>query len=120
MKLKNLFMTAALAAIAALSGPAAFAQSAGDDDVALFRKDARSQKKQIIAANLELTDAEAEKFWPIYDRYVADLAAIWDKKFALITQYAESYGTLTDAQAEAYVKGRADVENSIMSLRLRY
>ena len=30
-----------------------------------MRQDIRSQKKQLIAANLQLTDAEATKFWPV-------------------------------------------------------
>ncbi len=38
-----------------------------DDFIELLRKDVRSQKKQIIAENMDLSDAEAEKFWPVYD-----------------------------------------------------
>jgi hypothetical protein len=34
-----------------------------DQDVAMLRKDLRSQKKQLIAQNLKLSDAEATKFW---------------------------------------------------------
>ena len=33
-----------------------------DDFIELLRKDVRSQKKQIIAENMDLSDAEAEKF----------------------------------------------------------
>lgn len=43
-----------------------------DDFIDLLRKDVRSQKKQIIAENMDLSDAEAEKFWPVYDRYAAE------------------------------------------------
>ena len=35
-----------------------------DQDLQLLRKGLRSQEKQIVAANMTLTDAEAEKFWP--------------------------------------------------------
>ena len=34
-------------------------QPAYDEDIKLFRKDVRSLKKQIIAANMDLTDTEA-------------------------------------------------------------
>jgi hypothetical protein len=34
-----------------------------DDFIELLRKAVRSQKKQIIAENMDLSDAEAEKFW---------------------------------------------------------
>jgi|HubBroStandDraft_4_1064222.scaffolds.fasta_scaffold649317_1 hypothetical protein len=91
-----------------------------DEDVKLLRKDLRSIKKQVIAANLSLADAEAEKFWPIYDRYTAELATITDTKYALLTEYAQNYDTLTGEQAESYIKGRAAVDESIMQLRLKY
>jgi hypothetical protein len=97
------------------------ADSSGlDEDVKLLRKDLRSIKKQVIAANLSLTDAEAEKFWPIFDRYTAELATITDAKYTLLTEYAQNYDTLTGEQAESYIRGRAAVDESIMQLRLKY
>jgi hypothetical protein len=105
-----------------MSGQAAFAQnpSSSDDDIKLFRKDVRSLKKQIIAANMDLTDAEAQQFWPVYDRYTAELVSINDRKYALLKEYAQNYTTLSNEQAESYIKGRADVEQSVMQLRLKY
>ena len=75
------------------------AQSNTDQDIDLLRKDIRSQKKQIIAANLQLTDAEAVKFWPIYDQYTAELVKINDAKYGAIKEYATNYDTLTDGKA---------------------
>jgi hypothetical protein len=42
-------------------------QTVSEQDIQLMRSDVRSVKKQIIAANMQLTDAQAEKFWPVYD-----------------------------------------------------
>lgn len=95
-------------------------QTSIDQDVELLRKDVRSQKKQIIAANLKLTDAEAEKFWPIYDQYTADLVKINDAKYAAIKEYAENYDTLTDDQATALTKKIIGVDESAAQLRERY
>jgi len=95
-------------------------QASIDDDIKLLRKDLRSQKKQIVAANMELTDATAEKFWPIYDQYAADIAKINDTKAALINQYWQNFDTMNGDQAEGYIRKRADVEQSIMELRLKY
>lgn len=94
--------------------------SASDQYIELLRKDVRSMKKQIIAANLDLTDKEAEKFWPLYDQYSTELRKINDTKMALIKDYAQNYATMTDEQAETYVKGRAAVEESVNRLRLKY
>ena len=97
-----------------------FDQASSDENIRLFRKDVRSLKKQIISANIEFTDAEAQQFWPIYDRYSAEMVKIEDKKFELLKEYARNYGTLTDEQADTYITGRAAVEESILQLRLKY
>jgi Spy/CpxP family protein refolding chaperone len=91
-----------------------------DDFIELLRKDVRSQKKQIIAENMELSDAEAQKFWPVYDQYGAELSRIYDTKIALLKDYVENYSSMTDEQAETYIRKRAEVEQSIMELRLKY
>ncbi len=91
-----------------------------DDFIDLLRKDVRSQKKQIIAENMDLSDAEAEKFWPVYDRYAAELSRIYDTKIALLKDYAQSYSGMTGEEAENYIRKRAEVEHSILELRLKY
>ena len=90
------------------------------DFIELLRKDVRSQKKQIIAENMDLSDAEAVKFWPVYDQYAAELSRIYDTKLALLNDYAENYSSMTGEQAENYIRKRAEVEQSIMQLRLKY
>ena len=95
-------------------------QNSIDQDVDLLRKDVRSQKKQIIAANLKLTDAEAEKFWPIYDQYTADLVKINDTKYAAIKEYVQNYDTLTDDRATALTKQIIAVDGQVSELRERY
>jgi len=105
---------------AAKSSTADASQPNPDDFIELLRKDVRSQKKQIIAENMGLSDAEAEKFWPVYDRYAAELSRVYDTKIALLNDYAENYTSMTGEQAENYVRKRAEVEQSIMQLRLKY
>jgi hypothetical protein len=105
------------------SGPSAVyedSQWPPPQDIELLKKDLRSQKKQIVAANMDLTDAEAEKFWPVYDRYAADLAKIYDAKMALLADYLENYTTMNGDEAESYIRRRAAVEEDIMQLRLKY
>src|SRR5260370_14530285 len=65
-------------------------QSASDQDIDLMRQDLRNKKRQIVAENLPLSDAEAEKFWPVYQHYTNDLKQINDEKYALLTKYAKS------------------------------
>src|SRR6201997_3871151 len=91
-----------------------------NQDIQLLKSNIRSEKKQIVAANMDLTDAEAEKFWPVYDQYTADVAKINDTKAALIKEYWQTSNTMNGEQAESYIRKRAAVEESIMQLRLKY
>ena len=96
------------------------AQSTVDQDVDLLRKDIRSQKKQIIAANLQLSDAEAVKFWPIYDQYTAELVKVNDAKYGAIKEYAANFTTLTDEHAVALARNLLTVDQQVAQLRLKY
>jgi hypothetical protein len=120
MSKRSLIVATVLVGISLISSNRALAQVPSDEDINLFRKDVRSLKKQIIAANMDMTDAEAENFWPIYDRYSTELVAITDTKYELLKKYAQNYTTMTSEQAESYIKGRAAVEESTMQLRLKY
>ena len=97
------------------------AQNTVDQDVDLLRKDIRSQKKQIIAANLQLTDTEATKFWPLYDQYTAELVKINDAKYGVIKEYAATFkSTLTDEHALALTRNLLSVDQQVAQLRLKY
>lgn len=91
-----------------------------DQDLDLLRKDIRSQRKQLIASNLNLTDQEATKFWPVYDQYVSELININDKKFGLIQEYADNYGKLTNEQSLSFVRRWLDADIEIAQLRQKY
>jgi hypothetical protein len=112
----------AIYAQAAQSAPAPSAQSQSslDQDIQLLRGDIRSQKKEIVAANMNLTPDEATKFWPIYDQYTAEVAKIGDSRVALIKEYASSYNTMTDAQANDFMKRAAAIDQQFNATRSKY
>ena len=91
--------------------------TATDQDIQLLREDIRSERKQLVAANMQLTDAEATKFWPVYDAYTAAATKIGDERVALIKEYAQSYNTITDAQAISLVKRAQGVDQQEIALR---
>lgn len=101
----------------AQTAPAAQSQAGIDQDIQMLRADVRSEKKQIIAQNMALTDAQAEKFWPVYDAYTQELTKLSDTRVALIKQYADSYNTMTDAQANSLMKQQIALDKSYTQLR---
>jgi hypothetical protein len=91
-----------------------------DQEMALMQKDIRSMQKQLIAVNLPLTDAEATRFWPVYDEYARDFGNINNTRAALIEEYAENYGTLTDDQADSLIRRWLDADIAAANLRQKY
>jgi hypothetical protein len=88
-----------------------------DQDIQMLRSDLRSKKKQIIAQNMTLTDAQAAKFWPMYDAYTQETIKLNDTRFALIKEYAQDYNTMTDAQASSLMKRQREVDQQFIQLR---
>ena len=91
-----------------------------DDEIQLLRQNIRSQRKQIVAANLPLTDAEATKFWPVYDRYVAETIKLNDTRYGLITEYAKDHETMTEAQADSFIKRWIASDEAVSQLRSKW
>jgi hypothetical protein len=95
-------------------------QTVSEQDIKLMRQDIRSQKKQLVAANLTLTDAEATKFWPVYDQYSVETTKLGDQRYALIKEYAQSFGSLTDDQAQSLIKRNLALDEAAVQLRIKY
>src|SRR5262245_29532510 len=95
-------------------------EQVNEANIQLMREDIRADRKKIVAANLPLTEAEATKFWPVYDRYIAETIKVNDVRYALIKEYAQNYETLTDAQAASYIKRWMTLDADNTQLRLKY
>ncbi len=94
--LRTIFRSCAFAQ----QGPAT--STVSDHDIQSLKKDLRSAQKQLIAANMPLTDAEAQKFWPMYEQYNAEKVKINDDKLLVIKDYAANFENLTDNQAQTW------------------
>ena len=104
----------------AKSQPAEAPRAISDEDIQLLRKDIRDQRKQLIAANLPLTPAEAEKFWPVYEQYIGELVTNNNKKYALIKRFVQTGGVLTDQEAEVSVQQWVSIDGDVIALRQKY
>src|SRR6267378_1216842 len=91
-----------------------------DQQMALLRKDIRTIEKQLIARNLTLTDGQATKFWPVYEQYSAEFGKINETRSAVIKEYADGYGQLTDEQADNLIRRWLDTDIAAAQLRQKY
>ena len=91
-----------------------------DANIQLMRQDIRSERKKVVAANMPLTDTEAPKFWPVYDRYIAETIKVNDVRFAILKEYARNYETATEEQADSFIKRWLALDQDNTQLRLKY
>ncbi len=76
----------ALSLFVVAAGPAV-ADDATDDFIELLRSDLRADKRLLVEYAMDLTEADAEVFWPIYDKYEAERKGIADRMIDLIKSY---------------------------------
>ena len=93
---RKLLAAALLLALTAIPGRAGEADKA---NMEILRDTIRANRKALVAANLTLTDDEAKKFWPIYDKYDTELTAVDDRIGKVVEDYIASFKNLSDDKA---------------------
>ena len=72
----------------------------------------RANRKALVAVNLELSPAEADKFWPLYDRYQKEISAIGDRVVSIVEEYTATFRDLSNDKAlqlmESYLAAEAE------------
>ena len=93
---------------------------AAEADVDVLLDAIRSNRKAMVAVNLKLTDDEAAKFWPVYDRYQKARQANGDRLVAVIEEYTTNFATLSNEKAMKIVEDYLSVEAERVKVRRDY
>jgi len=106
--------------LAVLAVPPAGAGEADEASMEVLRDTLRSNKKALVAVNLALSDDEARAFWPIYDRYQADLTVVGDRLLQIVDEYTRTFGNTTDDEARKLVDAYLAVQRDRAALLQSY
>ena len=101
MKPTNLLSVALLALFMGYAA-GSWAQDKPAGNLEIIHEKLKADKKLIVAKYMELTESEAQKFWPVYDEYQKDLQRSNDRLQSLLESYAADYKgkSLTDEKAK--------------------
>jgi hypothetical protein len=91
-----------------------------DQEIALLRSNLQSERAQLIRKGMDLNADEAARFWPIYNRYQAALAALGDEKLAAIKDYLANVNHMDDQKAAALTSRAIDLEEKRLALVKQY
>jgi hypothetical protein len=73
-----------------------------------------------MAANVVMTEAEGEKFWPIYREYRNEVAKFGKERIALKKDLADNFGPPTNAKAKSLTDGWHANEKQRIALKAKY
>lgn len=102
------------------SKPAEKAADKPADNLDVLREKLRADKRLVVAEALELTEKEAQAFWPVYNAYQSDMVAHYDRILKLLDTYAGSYKSMTDAVATQLLGEFLSVQTSYLNIITSY
>ena len=83
----------------------------------------QADKKLLVADNMNLTEAEAKGFWPVYDAYQKDLAAINKRLGDTVSAFADALkgsGSVSEEAAKKLMDEYLAVEQDEVTLKKTY
>src|SRR5262245_57365180 len=88
--------------------------------VELLRTDIREEKVALISGMMQFSEADDQKFWPVYREYEGELSTINDQRLALIREYAQAYEKMTDEIANRLARAVLDLEARRNAVKAKY
>ena len=109
--MKNI-ISATLVAAAVFTAPLCAAQdnAAAVADLQAMQQAARKDKRAVVAEKLQLTPAEAKKFWPVYDNLQKELTRLNRERNVALEVLANRDKPPSDAYAKQVVNDLMTVE----------
>jgi hypothetical protein len=85
--------------------------------IQMLRDEVGKDRREIVKANMLLTNSEAARFWPIYDEYVAERNKVGDRRVKLITDYAANRNSMSEDEAMRLLKESLDIDKQRVEVK---
>jgi hypothetical protein len=98
------------------------AQEMSADTMQALKEKVKADKKLVVSANMDLTEAESKNFWPLYEAYQKDLEQLNQRVVKVIKDYADAYnkGPVPNDTAKKLLKEALSVEDAEAKLKHSY
>lgn len=88
--------------------------------IAELRQEAGQDRRNIVRANMLLTETESARFWPLYDEYRAERQKIGDRRVRLITDFLAEEHSMSEDEARALATEDFAIEKDISELKAKW
>jgi hypothetical protein len=90
------------------------------DNMQIVLEKIRADKKLLVAESMQLTEAEAKAFWPVYDQYQDELFLLRMRTAKLIKDYADASEKMSNDTARKLLDELMIIEALGPKLRQTY
>jgi hypothetical protein len=109
-----------LAAFCFQTAPVAMEQGRPANNMQTLYEKVTADKRLVVATNMELSEAEAKGFWPLYEAYQKDLQGLTDRLRRLTEEYTRQYGAISDDSARKLLEDYVLIERHRQKFREYY
>ena len=118
--MKNQILSIIAIAIAALCiTPSAYAQTT-NDYLEMSREVLKVEKKAAIADVMDLSEAQSQPFWNLYNEYEGELYTVHNKRIDGIKDFAKNYENMTDEKADELWTKYMGYQTDLLKLKKSY
>jgi hypothetical protein len=69
------------------------------DNMEIVLEKVKADKKLLVAESMQLTEAEAKAFWPVYQEYQKGLVTLMERMAKVIDDYRNNFNNMSDESA---------------------
>jgi Spy/CpxP family protein refolding chaperone len=88
--------------------------------IAELRQEAGQDRRNIVMANMLLTETESARFWPLYDEYRVERKKIGDRRVRLITDFLAQQNSMSEDEARALANEDFAIEKDTSELKAKW
>ena len=118
MKLRILPVLAALAGAALM--PTVVPAESEMDEIQVLRAQVNADRQAVVALNMELSEKQAEGFWPLYRKYQQDREELVDKRVKLLIEFRDNQIGMKAETAKQILDDALKLEKQINDLKRKY
>jgi len=86
----------------------------------MFNSVFKQEKRAYFSENMHLKADEFDKFWTIYGSFENDRATIGTERINLLKTYVEKYQTMSNEDADAFMKKWLALDKTEDAMRVKY
>jgi hypothetical protein len=113
-------MKKVLVVVAAIALSISMNAQTANDYLELTREVLKAEKKAVVTEAMQLTEAESQPFWNLYNEYQGALYLVQNKRIAIIKDYANNFEAISDEKADELWIGSMKYMDELLKLKKSY